>query len=154
MSNLNDDNQRTIKLEKTDYKRPKNRINPIWSVVWRFLLVCFVIDGGIYTYFHFVKNMTVSDGLNMIRISIAPGSDERDRPLPEVVYVGKYKKIPQTTVNQENSASTSNMPSKNYNQASGKSNTLYCWEDSEGKRYYSNLGYPIKGNFKKIPMEN
>jgi hypothetical protein len=143
-----------IKLEKTGYKRRKNQINPIWSVVWRFLLVCFVIDGGIYSYFHFVKNMTVSDGLIMIRSSIAKGSDERDRPLPEVVYVEKQANIPQPTVNQVNTASISNTLNKSYNQPSAKNSPLYCWEDSEGKRHYSNLGYPTNGNFKKIQMEN
>lgn len=154
MNNLNDDNQRTIKLERSDYKRPKNRINPIWSVVWRFLLVCFVIDGGIYTYFHFVKNMTISDGLKMIRSSITHGSDENGRPLPEIVYVRKPENVPQPTVNQVNTASISNTPNKSYNQPSTKNNTLYCWEDSEGKRHYSNQGYPTNGNFKKIQMEN
>lgn len=55
-------------------KRTRNkedfREGSLSSIILRVLLICLVIDGGIYLYFHFVKKVSVSEGVRQLRESV------------------------------------------------------------------------------------
>lgn len=55
-------------------KRARNkedfREGPLSTIILRVLLICLVIDGGIYLYFHYVKKVTISEGVKQLRESV------------------------------------------------------------------------------------
>ena len=71
-------NTRQVPREEAREKKKLNRIgqgvNPFWSVFWKFLVCCAIIDAGIMAYFNFVKGVPVMIGLQQIQAEIFQGS--------------------------------------------------------------------------------
>lgn len=161
-------NEKQTLSGKKPYRPPVAEGNPVWSVMWRFLLFCAIVDGGIYFYCHQIKGITVTEGIRQIREYIH-GKEENvvTRVLPnkkEYVVakspkhlasnayfevptrtqhsaIADYKKEIMKTAKVENSSN------------SRVKQPIYIWEDERGRRNYSNIGYPQTGNYKIIPEE-
>ncbi|NCB26546.1 MAG: hypothetical protein EOM62_13890, partial [Bacteroidia bacterium] len=84
-----------IDIENKIIKKSRNKkpSNPIWSVVWRFLLFCAIFDGGVYFYFHSIQNTTVAEGIRKIRIAIHGNEDQKIERLHKTNIHTSQKKI-------------------------------------------------------------
>ena len=155
-----------IEKDNSDYKisRSKKKENPVWAVVWRFLLICAIIDGGIYFYFHKVQNITVSEGIRRIRLAIHGNEDQNAK---QIIAHKEYQK--KNITNNTNQLKTENMSSLNdknhtnnrIQQSPTEISTrsvqrldkLYCWVDKNGSLHFSNMGFPSKGVVKIVNCE-
>ncbi|SHO53875.1 hypothetical protein [Desulfopila aestuarii] len=92
-----------IKIDNKDARsiRRGKTVNPIWSVVWRFLLFCLVIDGGIYYYFHVIEKTTVAEGIKALQNSI----HGREKVIPHQQI--QPRKIPSTQIVPPNETKSS-----------------------------------------------
>lgn len=61
--------KKTRSRTKQDYRE-----SSVFSIIWRVLLVCFIIDGGVVAYFHFVKKVTVVEGIRQLREAVSPST--------------------------------------------------------------------------------
>ncbi|MDK9708251.1 MAG: hypothetical protein OEL83_14500 [Desulforhopalus sp.] len=153
MENQHPADSGNISLDKSDYRKPQRRPDPVWAVVWRFLLICAVIDGGAYYYFHVVKNTTVFEGLARLRDSIHQerGADAPPPP-PVKTQIITTKPVGTPTGSEYAKAERAGYfkPIVPTRQSASSPETIYCWEDVDGKRFYSNVGYPKTGYYKAI----
>jgi hypothetical protein len=155
MENPQPDSSGNINLDRSDYRKPKKRPDPVWEVVWRFLLICAVIDGGVYFYFHVIENTTVFDGLARIRDSI-----QRERvagpPTPPAittqVMTVKKSDTPDRSQYAKVERPAYNKPAVSAGRSAAPE-PIYCWEDGSGKRFYSNTGYPDSGYYKAVHLK-
>lgn len=145
-------------LARSKRKIVKKSSNPIWSVVWRFLLVCLILDGGIYFYFHKIQHTTVSEGIKKIRATIY-GNGQRGLVTIEnniATIQPKIKEHPERKIIQIGPAKTAadDLNQRDSRGSSSKRNdglyAIYCWEDENRNRHFSNTGYPTFGKFKII----
>jgi hypothetical protein len=155
-----------IEIDNRDYKKPniKKTENPIWAVVWRFLLVCAIFDGGIYVYFHYVQNITVSEGIRRIRLAVHGNTDQYDKKV--VVQKAYQQKIITNKKSDSKARDRSGIDDKNYTnnpiqQSSMNLNSstkqsfdkLYCWVDENGILHFSNIGFPANSIYKVVNCE-
>lgn len=59
--------QNEEKPERARPKRPKKRIDPTFGMIIRILVCCALIDISFWSYFHFVKGVSIWEGLQQIR---------------------------------------------------------------------------------------
>ncbi|MBB5349073.1 hypothetical protein JWG42_10425 [Desulfoprunum benzoelyticum] len=155
-----------IEIDRKDYKKSRNKKteNPVWAVVWRFLLISAIIDGGIYFYFHKIQNITVSEGIRRIRLAIHGNTDQNTR---KFIVNKEYQKKNITNNNSESKTKNISRFNENYHtnnlvqHSSYEMNTrpvqrldkLYCWVEEDGSLHFSNIGFPSTKNFKVISCE-
>lgn len=114
-----------------------------------------MIDGGAYYYFHVVENTTVFEGLARLRDSIQH-ERKADVPSPPPVKTQFVTMKPVGTPDGSGYAKAERAaypkPIVPARQSASPSETVYCWEDGNGKRFYSNTGYPETGYYKAIHL--
>ncbi len=158
-----------INIDKPGIKKPRRRkpSNPVWSVIWRFLLFCAIVDGGIYFYFHKVENITVAEGIRQLRAKIHGNQaietvDYPKYPVIEVVEfeVSSPKQIDtlparnvQIAINPHTVKNASSTELALQQSKGSQKDEIYCWEDENNIRHYSNTGYPTTGYYKIVSME-
>jgi hypothetical protein len=177
-------NPENNKPRQDDYKRSRKNSNTVFSVLWRFLLVCLILDGSIYCYFHFIRKTTVSEGIAQIRKSIY-GDEE------EVAKISANSKISpviinlpatvnntappssftdKSSVNQSSPAKLSHTTNdKDYlsrssagnskfvdnpNRSSSGTDKIYSWKDSNGNLNFSNTGFPNSKDITPVSIKN
>ena len=150
-----------IEIDNRDFKKSKKTENPVWAVVWRFLLISAIIDGGIYFYFHKIQNITVSEGIRRIRLEIHGNTDQNTH---KVIVRKEYQKKNLTSMkselktknrsNIEENTHTNNdiqQPSNNIrSNAIRRLDKTYCWVDENGSLHFSNIGFPSNEYFKTV----
>lgn len=153
-------------IENKTYRKSRNKkpSNQIWSVVWRFLLFCAIFDGGIYFYFHSIQNTTVAEGIRKIRIAVHGDEDQKiERIYKNNIYTPqKNNKHSEESENNRKSISVGHRDTKtnsdqystlNSSNRTERVDKLYCWEDKNGIKHFSNTGYPLDGYFKIVKFE-
>ena len=111
--------------------------DPTWGFIWRFLACCFVIDAGVWGYFTFIEKVPVFVGLQRIYDEIHKNG-EAERIVKRVVrheVIQKETKMPivETAKNQHENQEAVGTKYKG---------AIYSWTNKEGKRAFSNAGFP------------
>lgn len=140
-------------------KSSRKTVNPLWSIVWRFLLFCLVFDGGIFFYFHAIQGITVTEGIKRIQQSVR--GDEQAAPY-------SYKIMPKENILAPAPIATRSQPqySKEINpyphnntlhaSAYSKVSTtgkIFSWKDKNGKWHFSNTNYPVDNDTLQVQTE-
>ncbi len=155
-----------IDIENKTIKKSRNKKHstPIWSVVWRFLLFCAIFDGGIYFYFHSIQNTTVAEGIRKIRIAVHGIEDQKIERIHKTNIYTQQKNNTRSEEPENNKESmyvgnkdTKTNPHQysplNSSNRAERVDKLYCWEDKNGIKHFSNIGYPIDGYFNVVKFE-
>jgi len=72
--------------QQEKFKRIK-KPNIVWEITWRLLIVCLVIDSGIYTYFKLYKKQNVWEGLKELQYTLL----SRKQIQNELLLINKNK---------------------------------------------------------------
>lgn len=132
-------------------RKIKNRLprvnKPAWSVIWRVLLVCAMIDLPIWAYFHFVKEVSFWEGVRQVRNEIQNKINSPEQKIPQ-----KIEKIEITEKNIEKIQKNNEIKLVEPKKFEG---TLYSWKNEKGQRVFSNTGFPKDGKYTdgKIEMQ-
>lgn len=97
-----------IDIHHVKQQRKGKSKNPVWEVVWRFLIFCLILDGGIFFYFHVVKNMTVLEGIESIRAAI----HNKEQTVKQPVAIQPQEQPPTSTHQKTASAPALPSPTK------------------------------------------
>ena len=81
--------------KRTNPNRIK-RPNIVWEITWRFLVVCLVIDSGIYAYFELYKKQDVWEGLKELQYTLLNRKQIHQGPVHHVKYYPKEYLSPKT----------------------------------------------------------
>lgn len=60
------------------------------GVLWRIVIVCLVIDIPIWAYFHFVKGVTVIEGIRQIRKEVEIKNEQKNKT-EKIIASNNYK---------------------------------------------------------------
>lgn len=85
--------QKARSRTKLDYRE-----SSVFSIIWRVLLICLILDGGIFAYFHFVKKVSVAEAIRQLREAVFQGTtkdntDHHAQP-PQVVQLANQPPPP------------------------------------------------------------
>jgi hypothetical protein len=154
-----------IDIENKEFRKSRHKSipNPLWSITWRFLLFCLIIDGGVYFYFHEIENISVSEGIKRIRSRVHVNKDPVSQNIHNInVYVpADFNKTAKGS-GSDIGTNTKKMVVSNLSYPVKQRNTpvnkkikerFYCWKDKNGRIHYSNIGYPTKGYYEIVRNE-
>ena len=153
--------------------------NPTWSFVWKFLACCFVLDAGVWGYFAFVEKVPVLVGLQRIQDGIREKREikkleemaksqlarleikqkEKKVPSPEEEIKRQAGITPQNYSEKEKIDKHAQEVNKMVAESIAKKDndkyrgTIYSWISREGKRTYSNIGFPKDGQYTDPKIE-
>jgi len=128
----------------------KKKANPMTSFIWRFLACCFVLDACVWGYFTFIEKVPVFVGLQKMREGILENREKQAvNQIAKTDLRQKEIKVPQDaeTGKQKTEDQNAGMVDNKHKGA------LYSWTNKEGKRSFSNIGFPEDRNYTEGKIE-
>lgn len=139
--NKEKENKKDLNLQKK-IQRLRSK-NPTWELAWRVLIACAIIDLSLWGYFHFVKGMGFWEGL----ASISKSNKKEEEKTQKIVKIYEYqtRQVQPQQMIAENEIKFRKDIENNENikpKYIVKNDAIYSWTDENGRRGFSNIGFP------------
>lgn len=155
--NIEKDEVKNDSFSKNRYKNSGFAI----GVLWRIVIVCLIIDIPIWAYFHFVKGVTVIEGIRQIRKEVELKNKQENSK--EIIVTSKVsneilekesrmaakvaREIHLQRIEEEKKQKFV-VPRKD-----SKPIPVYSWTNEKGHRTFSNIGFPEDGKYRDGKIE-
>lgn len=137
--------------EERRVKRPRKRIDPTLGIIIRVLVCCALIDIPIWSYFHFVKGVSMWEGLQQIRNEIQGKNDSQiNKQIQSVEFIQQENTKIVLEKEQKNDDKKMVYPKQ---EQKNKSQVMYSWKNEKGIRVFSNVGFPEDGKYSEGKIE-
>ena len=136
-----------MEFEREKRRRSAKRNNPEWGIIWRILAISAMIDFSLWAYFHYVKGVSIWEGLMQMRSKVqATNSPIRSDHIPFKTTSSESVKIePKQYSNFNNLHQENNRISENIHTGSVEYNDL----EEKRKKHIEDVNQMISEEMKK-----